>query len=111
MSFFQETINFYRSNSYNLLDKYFVYLYFHHREQYYLARFVSFLVWFIVIHCYRLSHKKAPDYWTSPFFNKPIVFFLTSLFLAIIVFCAVNALAHDTFIFYLDMYRKRGKFY
>lgn len=80
------------------LDKLFVSLYLHNRPLYYLAQFCTFIICLIIIHCMRLMHKRKQDYWTSSFFNNPRIFFLTSVFLAVLAACAIEFLTHHTFL-------------
>ncbi len=46
----------------------------------------------------RLMHKRKQDYWTSPFWNNPKIFFITSVFLAVLAACAIEFLTHHTFL-------------
>lgn len=80
------------------MDKLFVSLYLHNRLLYYLAQFCTFLICLIVIHGLRRMNKKEEDYWTSPFWNNPKIFFITSVFLAVLAACAIEFLTHQTFL-------------
>ena len=111
MSMISEAVAFLKNNfvgsiHYDITDKILVFLYLRHRTLFYIVLLCLFVLCFTAIHCYRLVHKKEPDFWSIPFFNKPGMFILTSFILALTGYAVLLFFSSYRFQTYLFLVRK-----